>query len=85
MTSPSDFPLTVSVPVWGRAALELTRTASYEAANQGAIPVIEVRGKKRVPVAIAARPIVGDDPVAMASLVARLRAVQAAEKNSQAA
>jgi hypothetical protein len=81
MSEAPDLPVTVSVPVFGKAAYDLTRSASYEAANQGAIPFIEVRGKKRVPVAIAARPLVGDDPVAQANLAARLHAAQKTERH----
>jgi hypothetical protein len=46
--------LTVSVPEGGKAIADLSRNASYEAAKTGMIgpvPVIEVRGKKRLPTA----------------------------------
>jgi hypothetical protein len=78
MSDVADIPVTCSIPAFGYGAYDLSRSAAYEAANEGKIPFIEVRGKKRVPFAIAALPLVGDNPDAMASLVARVRAAEAA-------
>jgi hypothetical protein len=65
-----DLPITISVPVYGLIALGLQKNGSYEAAKAGKIPVIEVQGKKRVPVRIALRKIAGDDPEVLKAITA---------------
>jgi hypothetical protein len=65
----SDLPITTSVPVYGLIALGLHRNGSYEAAKAGIIPVIEVQGKKRVPVRVALRKLAGDDPEVLKAIV----------------
>lgn len=42
---------TISIPEAGSLFFGLARNGAYEAARRGEIPVIEVGGKKRVPVA----------------------------------
>lgn len=42
---------TISVPEAGALFFDLSRNGAYEAARRGDIPLIEVGGKKRVPVA----------------------------------
>lgn len=42
---------TISIPEAGSLFFSLARNGAYEAARRGEIPVIEVGGKKRVPVA----------------------------------
>jgi len=64
-----NLPMTISVPDYGLIAFDLSRSASYEAARAGVIPVIEVQGKKRVPVRVALRKIAGDDPEVLKAVV----------------
>jgi hypothetical protein len=64
-----DLPITISVPDYGLIALGLQRSGSYEAATAGIIPVIEVQGKKRVPVRAALRKLAGDDPEVLKAIV----------------
>jgi hypothetical protein len=45
-----DSPLTITVPEAGRKYLGLSRNGSYDAANRGEIPVIQIGRLKRVPV-----------------------------------
>jgi hypothetical protein len=54
-------PITVSVPDFGLIALGLQRNGAYEAAKAGKIPVIEVQGKKRVPLRVALAKMAGGD------------------------
>ena len=61
-TNDRGLPITTSVPEYGLIALGLQRNGSYDAAKAGVIPVIEVQGKKRVPVRAALRKLAGDDP-----------------------
>src|ERR1700682_1073022 len=61
MDTSDCLPITTSVPEYGLIALDL-RSGSYEAAKAGIFPVIEVQGKKRVPVRAALRKLAGDDP-----------------------
>ena len=68
-TTSHNLPITVSVPEYGLIALELQRNGSYEAAKAGVIPVIEVQGKKRVPVRAALRKLAGDDPNVLKAVV----------------
>jgi hypothetical protein len=65
-----DLPITISVPEYGLIALGLHRNGSYEAAKAGVIPVIEVQGKKRVPVRVALRKLAGDDSEVLKAVVA---------------
>jgi hypothetical protein len=51
-------------------ALGLQRNGSYEAAKVGKIPVIEVQGKKRVPVRAALAKMAGGDPEILRALTA---------------
>ena len=62
-------PITISVPEYGLIAFNLSRSASYEAAKAEVIPVIEVQGKKRVPVRVALRKLAGDDPDVLKAVV----------------
>jgi hypothetical protein len=62
MDTSDCLPITTSVPEYGLIALDLQRSGSYEAAKAGVFPVIEVQGKKRVPVRAALRKLAGDDP-----------------------
>jgi hypothetical protein len=82
-----DLPITISVPDYGLIAFELGRSGSYEAAKANAenFPVIEVQGKKRVPVRVALRKLAGGDPEVLkavtedfASRFFRLKAEEAA-------
>jgi hypothetical protein len=84
-TSDRDIPITTSVPDYGFIALGLQRNGSYEAAKAGIFPVIEVQGKKRVPVRAALSKLAGDDPEVLkaitddfASKFSRLKADEAA-------
>jgi hypothetical protein len=43
--------LTLSIPQAGRKYFDLSRDASYKAAQRGDIPVIKVGGRYRVPIA----------------------------------
>lgn len=45
-----DTPQVLSVPEAGRVYLNLGRNASYEAANRGDIPTIQIGRKKVVPI-----------------------------------
>jgi hypothetical protein len=45
-----DTPLTMTVPEAGRKYFGLSRNGSYDAANRGEIPVIQIGRLKRVPV-----------------------------------
>jgi helix-turn-helix protein len=45
-----DEPLTMTVPEAGRKYFGLSRNGSYDAANRGEIPVIQIGRLKRVPV-----------------------------------
>jgi Helix-turn-helix domain len=45
-----DAPLTMTVPEAGRKYFGLSRNGSYDAANRGEIPVIQIGRLKRVPV-----------------------------------
>jgi len=90
--NPSDHevPITASVPEYGLIALGLNTGGSYEAAKAkpgrpAKIPVMEVQGKKRVPVRAALNELAGGDPEILKALVAdfaakfwRLKAKQAA-------
>jgi hypothetical protein len=80
-----EIPITTSVPEFGLIALGLNRGGSYEAAKVDKIRVIEVQGKKRVPVRAALNELAGGDPEILKALVAdfavrfwRLKAKQAA-------
>ena len=67
-----DLPITISVPDYGLIVFELGRSGSYEAAKAKAesFPVIEVQGKKRVPVRVALRKLAGDDPEVLKAITA---------------
>ena len=54
-------PLTMTVPEAGRKYFDLSRDASYAAAQRGDIPTIRVGGKLRAIVAVLDR-LVGDAP-----------------------
>ena len=75
-----DLLLTVSVPDWGRAAYGVGPYASYEAARRGDFPTVDVACQKRVPVRLALRNLVGDDPAEIESVIARLREIVGAKK-----
>jgi hypothetical protein len=60
-----EIPVTVSVPEYGKAALGLSRSGSYAAANAGAFETVDVQGKKRVPVRKNLRKLTGDDPAVL--------------------
>jgi hypothetical protein len=91
--SDNEIPITASVPEYGLIALGLNRFGSYEAAKAGKIPVIEVQGKKRVPVRVGLARLAGGDPEILKAMIAdfavkfgRLRAEQAARSfNANAA
>lgn len=55
MSDEDQSPLTMSVPEAGRKYFGLSRNASYDAANDGTIPYIQVRKLKRVPVRLMER------------------------------
>ena len=69
-----DLPITARVADWGLIVYDLGRTASYEAAKAQAkvkgFPVIEVQGKKRVPVRVGLRELAGDDPEVLRAITA---------------
>ena len=46
----ADEPLTLSVPEAGRKYFGLSRTGSYDAADRGDIPTIQIGKLRRVPV-----------------------------------
>jgi hypothetical protein len=71
MSTANDFPLTVSVPVYGRVVFGIGRNASYEAARRGDFPVIEIGGLKRVPLRIALKAVAGEGDIV--ELLARFR------------
>ena len=87
-----EIPITASVPEFGLIALGLNRAGSYEAAKSkedgkipAVIPVIEVQGKKRVPVRVGLARLAGGDPEILKAMIAdfaakfsRLKAEQAA-------
>jgi hypothetical protein len=50
-----DGSLTMSVPEAGRKYFGLSRNGSYDAANRGEIPVIQIGRLKRVPVRLMER------------------------------
>jgi helix-turn-helix protein len=50
LTVRKDAPLTMTVPEAGRKYFGLSRNGSYDAANRGEIPVIQIGRLKRVPV-----------------------------------
>jgi hypothetical protein len=50
-----DTPLTMTVPEAGRKYFGLSRNGSYDAANRGEIPVIQIGRLKRVPVRVLER------------------------------
>ena len=52
--APSE-PLTISVPEAGRKYFGLSRTGSYDAADRGDIPTIQVGKLRRVPVRVMER------------------------------
>jgi hypothetical protein len=56
----SEIPLTVSIPQYGRAAFGIGESSSYAAALRGDFPVIEIGGKKRVPIRKALQQLAGD-------------------------
>lgn len=66
--SDTSLPITTSVPEYGLIALGLARNGSYDAAKSGIIPVIEVQGKKRVPVRVALQKLAGNDPALLEAL-----------------
>lgn len=68
--SEDDLPITISVPVFGKLGLGLEKNGSYDAAKAGIFPIIEVQGKKRVPVRQALRKIAGDDPEVLRAVFA---------------
>jgi hypothetical protein len=70
MDTSDCLPITTSVPEYGLIALDLQRSGSYEAAKAGIFPVIEVQGKKRVPVRAALRKLAGDDPDVLKAVAA---------------
>jgi hypothetical protein len=49
-TPPKTPPKTLSVPEAGKLYFDLSRNASYEAANRGELPVVQIGKIKRVPV-----------------------------------
>jgi hypothetical protein len=63
-------PATVSVPRWGKVALNVSRNQSYALAKAGVIPTIDV-GNLRVPVRKAARQLVNnpDDPAEIDAVI----------------
>jgi hypothetical protein len=66
-----DVPVTLSVPDFGRAALDVGSNTSYEAAERGDIPVIKVGPKlKRVPVRQALLKLAGGDHAMLEKLTA---------------
>lgn len=50
-----NLPKTLSVPEAGKIYFDIGKNASYEAARRGDIPVIQIGGRKRVPVAAMER------------------------------
>lgn len=70
MDANESLPITTSVPEYGLIALGLQRNGSYEAAKAGVIPVIEVQGKKRVPVRSALQRLAAGDPETLRALAA---------------
>jgi hypothetical protein len=45
-----EMPLTMSIPEAGKKYYDLSKNASYDAANRGDIPFIQVGRLKRVPI-----------------------------------
>jgi hypothetical protein len=84
-TDDFDVPITTSVPDFGLIALGLHRNGSYSAANAGKIPVIEVQGKKRVPVRVALAKMADGDPEILRALTADFAAKFFKLKSCQAA
>jgi hypothetical protein len=80
-----EIPITTSVPDYGLIALGLHRNGSYEAAKAGKIPVIEVQGKKRVPVRVALARMADGDPEILRALTADFAAKFSRLKAGQAA
>ena len=82
-----DLPITMSVPDWGHIAFDLCRSGSYEAAKVKAesFPVIEVQGKKRVPVRVALRRLAGDDVEVLRAITADFAAKFSRLKTGKAA
>jgi hypothetical protein len=76
--------LTVSVPDWGRAAYGVGPYASYEAARLGHFPTVDVACQKRVPVRLALRKLVGDDPAEIESVLTRLSEIVGKKKRRAA-
>jgi carbonic anhydrase/acetyltransferase-like protein (isoleucine patch superfamily) len=74
--------LTASVPVFGRVAFDACPQASYAAAARGDFPTIRVGRKIRVPLRVALRQIVGDDPAEIDRMIARFREVVSKKKRA---
>jgi hypothetical protein len=55
MTDDDQFPKTMSIPEAGKKYYGLSRNASYDAAERGDIPYIQVGRLKRVPVRLMER------------------------------
>jgi hypothetical protein len=67
-TRERSVPLTMSVPQFGRLVFEIGENSSYAAAARGDWPVIDVGGKRRVPVRIALRKVAGNDAAVLEAL-----------------
>jgi len=75
MSEQTSLPITVSVPIWGKVALDIGENSAYAAAARGDFPTIKVGGLLRVPVRPAARKLGWDDEIAMAELAAKLSTI----------
>jgi hypothetical protein len=76
--------LTVSVPEWGEAAYGFGPYASYGGAARGDFPIVTVGHRKRVPVRLALRKLIGDDPAEIEKVTARLREIVGKKKRAAA-
>jgi hypothetical protein len=79
-------PVTVSIPEYGRCALDIGESLSHEAAERGEFHVINVGPKlKRVPVRTNLKKLADGDPDMLERLVAdfvqRLQALRASAEN----
>jgi hypothetical protein len=64
-----DIPITISVPEFGEIVYGLGRSGSYEAVKAGgAIPIVNVQGKMRVPWRVGLRRLAGDDSAVLDEL-----------------
>jgi hypothetical protein len=69
MNAIDDAPITTSVPEYGAIVYGLGRGGSYAAAKAGgAIPTVNVQGKKRVPWRVGLRKLAGDDAAVLDEL-----------------